>query len=192
MLTFSVTSCATAKIEGGADSHPSEMTSAGTRPVYVTNSRKISLLLPEYAESAADALQLLTGSFGKNSFSLLVYSQIDSNGINLSLFNDFGTDMGSLFYDGSQVSFESAFFPDSLPAEYILLDIQNVYYKADALRANYADAKLNFEVAPAEDGTEIRRIFSGKKLVEEIRIGQGSARIENFLRGYSFSLTLAE
>ncbi len=47
------------------------------RPVYVTNAKKIFLLMPEYSAAITDAVQLLEGSFGKTKFSLLSYTQID-------------------------------------------------------------------------------------------------------------------
>ncbi|MBR1638885.1 MAG: DUF3261 domain-containing protein [Treponema sp.] len=178
------TSCLTSKgaeMEAGADFLPG--TAKGTRPVYITNSKKINLLLPEYAERTVDLLQLLNGSFGEESFSLMVYSQIDSQGISLSLFNDFGTDMGSVFFDGKQVVFDSAYFPKSLPGEYILADIQNAFYDEAALRANYSASKLNFEAAAG-----LRRILDGKKIIEEIEISESQITIKNFLRKYEYQL----
>ena len=82
----------------------------GLKPVYITNSKKINLLLPSACSVNVDEVQLLTGSFGETSFSLISYTQIDENTISLALMNDFGTDMGSLFYDGNTASFDSAYF----------------------------------------------------------------------------------
>ncbi len=157
-------------------------------PVYITNTKPIQLLPPSSMEGSESCLQLLNGDFGTQSFSLLVYFEADENGIFMTLLNDFGTDMGSLSYDGSSVLFESAVFPKNMKAEYILADIQNAYYKVEDLKANYEAAGLTFEVV--NDGEKsIRRIKNGKKIVEEITISGNFIRIHNILRGYEYNLT---
>lgn len=165
---------------------------SGLRPVYITNSKKVNLLNPSKACIVFEGLQALNGSFGSQSFTLLSYTQIDAKGINLSLMNDFGTDMGNLFYDGTSVIFDTAYFPKALPGEYIICDIQNAYYDKDELRKNFEAAGLKFEVITEENAVEIRKIFDGKNLIEEISISQNEVKIQNFLRGYSYQLVNAE
>ena len=169
------------------------------RPVYITNTKKVNLLAPAQAGRVYEGLQLLNGSFGETSFNLLSYTQLDAKGISLSLMNDFGTDMGNLFYDGDKVIFDSAYFPKNLPGEYIICDIQNAYYDEAALKENYESAGLSFEVWPAavdqrdiSDAQEIRCIMDGKKLIEEIRITDNTVTIKNYLRGYEYKLTELE
>ena len=167
------------------------------RPVYITNSKKIKLLGPENAARALDTLQLFNGRFGQNTFSLLSYSQIDEKEIRLSLFNDFGTDMGMLFFDGKSLSFESAFLPEKLPGEYILAEIQNAYYDENALKQMYEKAGLTFTLFVEAGQKEneklmIRKIYDGKKLIEEITISEKKVTIINHLRDYSFELVNAE
>jgi len=157
------------------------------KPVYITNTKKISLLQPENIAVISDELQLLTGSYGQTSFSLLLYSQINEKEINLTLLNEFGTDMGSLFFDGKEVIFESAFLSGKLPAEYIIADIQNAYYNADALKKSFASSNLIF----CEE-ENIRRIYDGKNLIEEITFLNNTVSIKNFLRGYEYNLEKVE
>ena len=159
------------------------------RPVYITNSKKITLLEPQYANSNIDGILLLTGKFNDTSFSMMSYSQIDNKQISLSLFNDFGTDMGSLFYDGQKVLFESAYLPSKLPGEYIIADIQNAFYDFEALKENFALVKLVFE--ESEDKT-VRRIFDGKKLIEEIINTESQITVTNYLRGYQYNLYFSD
>ena len=160
------------------------------------NIKKVNLLSPGNIAAVFEGLQLLNGSFGKTSFNLLSYTQIDAQGISLSLMNDFGTDMGSLFYNGEKVVFDSAYFPKTLPGEYIICDIQNAYYDSAALEENYKKAGLIFEETLIlwETGTpeEIRKIYDGKKLIEEIRITYDTVTIKNYLRGYEYELTKLE
>lgn len=166
------------------------------RPVYITNTKKVNLLGPSAAWGVFEGLQLLNGSFGDTNFSLMSYTQIDASRISLSLMNDFGTDMGNIFYDGTKVIFESAYFPKALPGEYIICDIQNAYYDEAALRENYESAGLKLEVWPAavdKAGVqEIRCIYDEKKLIEEITILENTITIKNYLRGYEYNLTKLE
>lgn len=181
LLILLFTSCASNKIS----------TEKKINPVYVTNSNKVYLLPAEEMGGSEDCLQLLNGVFGETSFTLMIYFQADQKGIFMSLLNDFGTDMGTLSYDGEEVVFDSAVFPQNLKAEYILLDIQNAYYKSEALQKLYESSGLAFEEENLPENT-IRRIKSGKKIVEEITINDNSIKIENYLRGYEYNLTRGE
>ncbi len=187
ILLFSFNSCRTTKSDRNYN----------LRPVYVTNTKKINLLLPSNISIVKDGLQLFNGTFGDKCFSMMSYTQIDESGISLSLINDFGTDMGNLFFDGNQVSFDSAYLPSKLPGEYIVAEIQNAYYDEDILQKNYSSAGLRFEVQSKPDereneSVEIRKIYDGKKLIEEIYISEEKVNIINYLRGYSFELINVE
>ena len=207
MIFLSCTSVKKTEAEGKAETL--------FRPVYITNSKKVNLLMPSHAAAVFEGLQLLNGSFGTSSFTLLSYTQIDSSGISLSLMNDFGTDMGNVFFDGQQVIFDSAYFPKALPGEYIICDIQNAYYDEGAVRKNLESAGLKFEVsreagsqaadfaggaelagvtdsADSADLIEVRKILDGKKVIEEITILKNTIKIKNYLRGYEYNLTLIE
>lgn len=179
LILITLTSCSSTKKIGSE---------SALSPVYITNTKPIQLLPPSSMNGQENCLQLLNGDFGAQSFSLLVYFEADENGIFMTLLNDFGTDMGSLSYDGSSVLFESAVFPKNMKAEYIIADIQNAFYKVEDLKANYEAAGLTFEVA--NDGEKsIRRIKNGKKTVEEITISGNFIKIQNILRGYEYKLT---
>ena len=158
------------------------------RPVYVTNSKKINLLPPENTTVELDILQQFNGTFGDTDFSMLSFSQIDKSEISLSLINDFGTDMGHLYYDGDHVSFKSAYLPSKLPGEYIVAEIQNAYYDEKVLQENYSKAGLKFEC----ETPGLRKIYDGKKLIEEIFVSDDKVKIINYLRGYSFERITAE
>lgn len=180
-----LTSCASkSKIN---DEVSSGFCAVDLRPVYITNSKKIMLLLPEYNDVVVDSIQLLNGSFGDTEFSLMSYTQIDSTGISLSLMNDFGTDMGNVFYDGEKIVFDSAYFPKQLPGEYIIADIQNAFYDSAVLKRNYEKSGLIFEEEKNENST-IRKIIDKKKVIEEIRIEEKSVSINNYLRNYKYVL----
>lgn len=174
-MIFSVSSCKTTP------------KSKSLRPVYITNSKKVNLLAPGSANIVLDQVILLEGSFGKTDFNLMSYTLINLEEINLSLFNEFGTDMGFVSYNGEAVFFDSAYFPKALPGEYIICDIQNAFYSFEALKANYANSGLIFE-----QKENCRRILDGKNLIEEISFAENTVEIKNLLRGYSYKLTIAE
>lgn len=161
-------------------------------PVYVTNTAVVDLLPPECMEGSLDTLDLLQGKFAQTTFSVQAYMQADSNGIFITLLNDFGTDMGNLSYTGEKLAFDSAVFPQSLKPQYIAADIQFAYYKADDVQTRLAGAGLGFICERHDDGTEVRRITAGRKVIEEITKASGSVKIVNSLRGYEYNLTEAQ
>ena len=55
-----------------------------------------------------DSLQKMTANFGKdNSFDFDVYVISDSSQLSMTILNEFGTTMASLFYDGLSLDFDS-------------------------------------------------------------------------------------
>lgn len=158
---------------------------ASLNPVYVTNSKKVQLLQPAYMNGEIDNQQYLKMSFGDQSFNLLAYVFADQSSIDIQLFNDFGASMGNLFYDGFECTVDSALFPSNLKPEYIICDLQNAWYSFDALKENYAASKLTFTCEKTENG-EIRKVMSGKKLIELIEITDADIRIKNYLRHYEY------
>jgi hypothetical protein len=161
-------------------------------PVYITNMKKVYLLPAGCMSGTVDALQLLTGTYGKNSFSIQAYIRANQSGIFVSLLNDFGTDMGKLDYTDGNITFASAVFPSSFKPQYIISDFQNVYYDAGALARYYAESSLAFTAETAADGTELRRICDGENCIEEIRKNGGTVTIVNNLRNYTYQLKEAE
>jgi hypothetical protein len=160
-------------------------------PVYVTNTKKVSLLAPECAATTIDSLYSLTMSFGQDSFSILAFAQLDKSGITMSLLNDFGTDMGVMIYDGVSVVLDSPLLPSNLKPEYIICDIQNIYYDLVALQENYAKVGFSFEETSCEFG-KARLLKNGSKLIEEINFNGNEVKLTNHLRGYEYILIQAE
>lgn len=179
-------SCASNKVQ----------TVGNLNPVYVTNTKAVNLLPPSTRAVPVDQVQLLNGRFGTQEFTLITYFQLDSNGIFITLLNDFGTDMGSASYDGNTVQFDSPVFPKNMKAEYIIADIQNAYYDFEELKANFEKSGLIFEENVCGDKGDnphvTRLIKNNKKVIEEITISEKSIRIQNYLRGYEYNLTQAE
>nr|WP_318710513.1 DUF3261 domain-containing protein [uncultured Treponema sp.] len=158
-----------------------------TPAVYVTNFKKVNVLPADKIQNPIDEVQLFEGTFGDKSFSMPLYIQADENGLNVSLLNDFGTSVGDLSYAEDAVSFDSPMFSDNAKAEYIVWDIQLSFYKPEEISKCLSKSKLTFTVE--DDGeTEIRKIFDGKELIEEVTLRNHFVQIKNLLRGYEYHL----
>lgn len=216
VLILGLASCATNK----------NVNAAVTYRVYTTNTKRVTLLPPNAMSQNINSLYLMNAEFGNDEFSVLAYVTADGNGISADLLSDFGTNLGTLVYDEKGViTLDSEIFPKSLPPEYVVIDFQNAFYDAEKLQAAYEKSRLKFEVEFSEEEdcvVETRRIFNGKKLIEEIKIetftdtngdietdelnidennnadGTSSENnnaiitITNFLRKYKYTLTEAE
>ena len=159
------------------------------KKVYVTNRKAVELLSPEFAGEGQDALYELTAVAGGESFSMLLYMQSDNDSLSVDFLNSFGTTMGTLFYDGSSVESEIAFMPAKIPPEYLVFDLQLLFYDAAAVKARLENAGLKCSI----DGTGNCIIAEGEKQVVVISGDSDSTvTLKNLLRGYEYSLTKAE
>jgi hypothetical protein len=107
----------------------------------------------------------------------------DKTGIEMTLLNDLGVNMGELSYRDGLVSFSSPVFPKSLKPEYIVADFQFCFYSASALSRALENCGLFLENAGNS-----RRILQGKTVVLEIEKEMNSVRLVNHLRGYAYTL----
>ena len=167
-------------------------TSSKLNEVYVTNTKKVPLLAPSSMDGIVECYEYFSGSFGEQSFAVTCYFTSDEEGMNILMLNDFGVQIGIIYYDGETAGIESSILPGNFKSEYILLDIQNAYYDADELKKHYKQYKLDFTQEVLPDGTKVRKVFNKKELIEEIRIIEKNISIKNYLRGYSYELTVVD
>lgn len=162
-------------------------------PVYVTNTSKYAILPTTSMNGTVDSLQKMTANFGKdNSFDFDVYVISDSSQLSMTILNEFGTTMASLFYDGLSLDFDSVIFPKELKAEYIVADFQFCLYNVDDLKPTLEKIGVNLEVTsePAGDEiAEVRTLSKKGKVISKITKTALSIKYENFLRGYSYILS---
>lgn len=162
-------------------------------PVYVTNTSKYAILPTTSMNGTVDSLQKMTANFGKdNSFDFDVYVISDSSQLSMTILNEFGTTMASLFYDGLSLDFDSVIFPKQLKAEYIVADFQFCLYDVDDLKPALEKIGVNLEVTsePAGDEiAEVRTLSKKGKVISKITKTALSIKYENFLRGYSYILS---
>ncbi|MBR4323070.1 DUF3261 domain-containing protein [Treponema sp.] len=162
-------------------------------PVYVTNTSKYAILPTTSMSGTVDSLQKMTANFGKdNSFDFDVYVISDSSQLSMTILNEFGTTMASLFYDGLSLDFDSVIFPKELKAEYIVADFQFCLYNVDDLKPALEKIGVNLEITsePAGDEiAEVRTLSKKGKVISKITKTALSIKYENFLRGYSYILS---
>lgn len=175
-LSIFFTSCATTKMRDMR------------YPVYVTNTNIVDLLAPEYIDGAVDSLYLLSGTAGGTSFFVQAFMQADKSGMFITLFNDFGVDMGTLTYTRESLSLDSSVFPKYVKPQYIAIDMQFAFYAPDAIAAALQSAALDFVVEKA-DSREVRKIMKGKKCIEEVIKTRDTIQIVNYLRRYEYNLS---
>jgi len=151
--------------------------------VWLTNTSKYILLPPEDIEQPLDMPQLVSASYGDKDYYLNSWVKADAAGLNITIINELGANMGELSYRDGELSFSSAIFPPSLRPEYIVADFQLCFYKASALRRALEDCGLSFE-----DNWTNRRILQGKNVIIEIDKTRNVVRFVNYLRGYLYIL----
>lgn len=161
-------------------------------PVYVTNQVKYILLPPEDIAVSLDMVQHISGIYGKQQFVMDTWVQADVSSITMMFFNNFGSNMGELLYDGKTVLLESPYFPSSLKPEYVIADFQFCFYRSDILAEALKDIGLILEInnieIPGTDPLERRIILSGTKKIIEIEKTPKRVLYNNILRGYSYTL----
>lgn len=159
-----------------------------TSKVFITNSKSINILSLECIAKNIDNIFLLSAKFGDSKFNVLAYIQANENEFYIELLNDFGSTMGSLIYENNLIDLTSDFIPKKLKGEYIINDLQLVFYKTEFLKQNYENAKLNF-ICTNKNEIEERFIYNGKKLIEKAEIQKDKITITNYLRNYEYTLT---
>lgn len=145
---------------------------------------------------SVDCLQKMTADFGKgNSFDFDVYVISDKTQLSMTVLNEFGTTMASLFYDGASLDFDSMIFPKNLKAEYIVADFQFILYNVEDLKPALEKIGVNLEVTSEPvDGevAEVRTLSKKGKVISKITKTALTIKYENFLRGYGYTLSEVE
>lgn len=151
--------------------------------IWLTNNTKYILLSPDNIEKPLDGFQRISASFDGQFYQMNTWVKADETGIDMTLLNEMGANMGELSFRGSDISFSSAVFPSSMRPEYIVADFQFCFYSIDAL----TEALKKSGLLITETGDK-RQIFQGNSIIIEITKDNNSVIINNHLRGYSYTL----
>jgi hypothetical protein len=150
---------------------------------YLNSNAKYILLPPEDIEKSMDMVQQISASYGGQDYLLNAWVKADETGMEMTLLNELGANMGELSYRNGAVSFSSPMFPPSLRPEYIVADFQFCFYNELPLRKALEESGLVFE--HTERG---RRILQGKTVIIEIEKSAGLVKFVNHVRGYAYTL----
>ena len=130
-----------------------------------------------------DNYQLVSASYGGWNYQMNAWVRADETGIDMTLLNELGANMGELIWRGGAVSFSSPVFPQSLNPQYIIADFQLCFYSAASVAHALEESGLSFE--ETESG---RRVLNGNTVIIEITKSQNMVRFVNHLRGYVYTL----
>jgi hypothetical protein len=161
--------------------------SAGIREerpyIWITDSSKYTLLPPENIINPLDNYQLISASYGSQSYQINSWVKADETGIDITFLNELGANMGELSWCGGAVSFSSPVFPQVLNPRYIIADFQFCFYDAGALAQALKESGLT--IKETETG---RLILKGDTVIIEITKDKNIIRFVNHLRGYAYTL----
>jgi len=150
---------------------------------WLTDSSKYRLLPPKDIEHPLDGYQMVSASYKGRDYSLNAWVKADAAGMNITIINELGANMGELSYHRGAASFSSAVFSLPLKPEYIVADFQLCFYNAPALREALQDCGLSLE-----DTGDSRRILQQKTVIIEIEKSRNAVKLINHLRGYAYTL----
>jgi hypothetical protein len=151
--------------------------------IYLTDSKKYFLLPPEDIENPMDMAQRISASWQGKDYSFNAWVKADEAGMEMTLLNELGVNMGELSFRDGLLSFSSQVFPKSMKPEYIVADFQLSFYSVPPLRQAVENCGLSFEI-----GANSRRILKGKTVIVEIEKSRNTIRLVNHLRGYIYTL----
>jgi len=161
--------------------------SAGARKnqlyVWLAGDSKFAILPPENIEKPMDGHQIVTASFGGQFYQLSAWVKADEMGIDMTLMNELGANMGELSFRDGSVSFSTPLLPKFIGGEYIVADFQFCFYNAPALAQALKDCGLSFI-----DTENSRRILQEKNLIIEIEKSRNLVKLVNHSRGYAYTL----
>ena len=165
-------------------------------PVYLTDKSRFFLLPAADIEKPLDCAQQISLYYNGQEITMNAWVRADENGIEMTLFNTMGINMGEFSFKNSAIILDSPVFPGSFKAEYLAADFQLCYFRPDALKKALLKIGLLFEVIKNDDSNgapvEIRRISESGKTILEIEKKRNEIRYTNFLRGYGYTLKEAD
>ena len=151
--------------------------------VLLTGDSRFILLSPDNIEAPIDDNQIVTASYGGNSYRMNAWVKADETGIDMTLINELGANMGELSYREGAVSFSTPLLPKFIGGEYIVADFQFCFYNIPALRGALESCGLS--LVETKTG---HQILDGKNLVIEIEKRPKLVKLVNHVRGYSYTL----
>lgn len=159
--------------------------------VYITNTKSVYPLPPSSIPRDSGDCWYFQGQFNNSSLNAVLYMEQADNEIQLLLLNEMGLEAAEIHFTSTKCTIESPFLPEKLKGEYIVLDFQNAFAPLNMLENHYKKSGLTFTEEKTEN-SKVRKLYSGKKLIEEITETKKTVTIKNYYRKYTYILTLPE
>lgn len=184
--------------------------------VKIYGSKKFSLLKTDAMSDNVDSLLGVTFSFGKkkaaskkkgkkssnktaapsNEFSFNALLVMDASQICATVLDDFMMTVGSITFDGLNVSLDSVLLPKKMKAadvfaSYVIADLQLIYYKTDLLNdaLSAIGARL---ITHTIDSIDYRILMIKNKTIMQVTTsivdGAKVISVENYIRKYRYTL----
>ena len=148
---------------------------------------------PGSVDGPLDSYQLVTGSFPgfDESIALEAWLLWDDVSLEMMLFAPTGQTMGKVVYDGTDVSFESAFIPEyRVVGLYMLADMQLCFARSDALEKALSDGGMVLEEVWSDGRLAGRFVNENGKRIYAIAYDGPVITVSNLLRGYSYTIEI--
>jgi hypothetical protein len=159
--------------------------SGAPHPVYITDTRAISLLPPSAGNQERSIHQAVEGYFGNTAVSFEGFVRMDRNEIIMIAMTPFGSGVYEIMYDGQKATVTGGMLPAGAKPEYMVADFQFCYFPADAVYRNVAAAGLNFRESTTASGW--RRIIEDQgQVVMEVQRAGNELSFTNHLRHYGY------
>jgi len=172
-------SCTTAKPSGRTED---------PLATWLTDSVVYRLQDPSCLTEAVSEVQKIEGRYGPRSFSFLSVTEILDSSVMVLILNEMGIEIGSVSFDGAAVESSGFFISRELPAQYLVADIQFVYYRSECLEAALSPLGIHILEEPSAEGSRFRDFYSGENRIIHIEYSDSGIEYYNELRGYSYRL----
>lgn len=156
--------------------------------VYLTDTASVTLLPPSVIEGKIDTWHLLEGFWGERTFQAMVYTVADGEELSMTVMTPTGQTIARVSYDGREVHKElSVPFAGSLKAEYLFADFELCFGRSEEISSWLSLSGLTLEETEGQ-----RLVKSGGKLIYQIRYQPDALVLENKLRGYRYTIRVAD
>ncbi len=161
--------------------------SRAPHPVYITDTKAISLLPPAAGIEERSIHQAIEGYFGETAVSFEGFVRMDRDEIIMIAMTPFGSGVYEIVYNGTTAAIASGVLPAGAKPEYMVADFQFCYFPADAVSRNVAAAGLNFRESTTASGW--RRVIEDQgQVVMEVRRTGNELSFTNHLRHYGYTV----
>lgn len=156
--------------------------------VYYSNSKSGELISPEFFENSLEENQQMQGHYGEKKITGMSWMQLNDSLIHLMIFSSMGNEIANLVYTKDSLIFTSKWMDaKKVKPEYIIADIQFVYYPKNVLEKHFKKVGLEFKELKNED-VFVRTLSENDTLLMKMEKSKNQIRFENLIRKYEYQI----